>query len=93
MSSCPNVETPQPDSLEAKPSKILFSLIEKNFRGRVKERVLDKNYQTIIGLKKEILLVPGKILIIKTRNYLLNQMSGSLQSIMAIHLWKKNTQG
>jgi len=40
MPSRPSVVAPPPDSLEAEPSKILFSLIEKIFRGRAKEKIV-----------------------------------------------------
>ena len=39
MPSRPSVEAPPPDSLEAEPSKTLFSLIEKIFRG-AKEKIV-----------------------------------------------------
>ena len=40
MPSRPSVVAPSPDSLEAEPSKILFSLIEKIFRGCAKEKIV-----------------------------------------------------
>ena len=40
MPSRPSVVAPPPDSTEAEPSKILFSLIEKIFRGRAKEKIV-----------------------------------------------------
>jgi len=40
MPSRQSVKAPPPDSLEAEPSKILFSLIEKIFRGRAKEKIV-----------------------------------------------------
>ena len=41
MPSRPSVVAPPPDSLEAEPSKILFSLIVKIFRGRAKEKIVN----------------------------------------------------
>tara|TARA_B100000745_G_scaffold296660_1_gene242423 strand:- start:5626 stop:5901 length:276 start_codon:yes stop_codon:yes gene_type:complete len=40
MPSRPSVVAPPPDSLEAEPNKILFSLIGKIFRGRAKEKIV-----------------------------------------------------
>ena len=40
LPSRPSVVAPPPDSTEAEPSKILFSLIEKIFRGRAKEKIV-----------------------------------------------------
>lgn len=40
LPSRPSVVAPPSDSSEAEPSKILFSLIEKIFRGRAKEKIV-----------------------------------------------------
>ena len=57
MPSRPSVVAPPPDSLEAEPSKILFSLIEKIFRGRAKEKIVKS---ILLGGERERAAAAGR---------------------------------